>query len=80
MQRGTSGHVACKPKTEVKTSSVALKASQRKGEKTPGEELESGTWKKRVLVETGGGGGNGGLDGVACWPSLIHETLKDGLK
>lgn len=41
----------------------------------------SGTWKERpgVLVEMGGAGfGSGGLDGVAGWPSLIHETLEMG--
>lgn len=39
-----------------------------------------GRYSKGSSSRWGAGFGSGGLDGVAGWPSLIHETLEDGLK
>lgn len=61
MQRGSFGHLviwhADRRRKSRQVLSLVSKADQRKREKTPGQELESGTWKiqQGVLVEMGGG-------------------------
>lgn len=61
MQRGSFGHLviwhADRRRKSRQVLSLVSKADQRKREKTPGQELEPGTWKiqQGVLVEMGGG-------------------------